>query len=110
MATTFGPRKLGFKVHGYHCNVKYIVINYALHWNMNKVKICVHSNLLIFLALYSVRLAGSTSDSEGVVEVYLNDDNWVTICPSQWDNNDAIVVCRELGYEGGTATTIERDT
>ena len=58
----------------------------------------------------SVRLTGSTVDSEGVVEVYLRAYGWVTICPSRWGDADAGVVCRELGYEGGTATTIERDT
>ena len=51
----------------------------------------------------SVRLTASTSSSSGIVEVYIN--SWVTICPSQWDNTDAGVVCRELGYEGGTTDT-----
>ena len=28
---------------------------------------------------------------------------WGTVCDSGWSNNDATVVCRELGYSYGTA-------
>lgn len=48
-----------------------------------------------------VRLAeGHHSVYEGSVEVCL-DGMWITVCNSAWDVNDATVVCRQLGYEGG---------
>ena len=54
----------------------------------------------------SVRLTGSTTSSSGVVEVYLaSSASWVTICPSEWDDADAGVVCRALGYDGGATST-----
>ena len=43
-----------------------------------------------------IRLVKGTSPKEGIVQAYAN-GVWRTLCSSDWNNNDAAVVCRSLG-------------
>lgn len=45
----------------------------------------------------TVRLRGSRSAFGGRVEVCV-ELSWTTICDETWDNLDASVVCRQLGF------------
>ena len=46
-------------------------------------------------------MIGGSLESAGRVEICIN-GVWGTVCDNGWDNNDARVVCRELGYNVST--------
>ena len=47
-----------------------------------------------------LRLVDGRFPSEGRVEICLN-EHFGTVCDDFWDTNDAIVVCRQLGFNDG---------
>ena len=51
----------------------------------------------------TVRVTSGISNKEGRVEI-MYQGVWGTICDDGWDDNDATVVCRELGFLNGSAT------
>ena len=48
----------------------------------------------------AVRTVGGAYVKYGRVEVCV-DGNWGTVCRDGWTDEDAHVVCRQLGYRGG---------
>lgn len=55
--------------------------------------------------LITVRISGGQANENttaGKVEM-LNHGNWVTVCANGFDDNDARVVCRELGFPNSKA-------
>ena len=59
--------------------------------------------ILLLLLDATIRLMGGTDEREGRVEI-MYQGIWGTICDDGWDDIDATVVCRELGYSHGNAT------
>ncbi|KAJ8018280.1 Neurotrypsin [Holothuria leucospilota] len=52
-----------------------------------------------------IRLADGFSDSSGRVEVFINGE-WGTVCDDNWSLENAIVVCRQLGYHNATSAPV----
>ena len=49
-----------------------------------------------------VRLANGRNVKEGRIQIYWN-NQWGTVCDDLWDDNDATVICKQLGYSRGSA-------
>ena len=45
----------------------------------------------------AIRLVSGTNNMEGRIEI-CHSNVWGTVCDDFWNSNDAVVVCRQLGY------------
>lgn len=55
----------------------------------------------------ALKLVGSQKKFEGNVEIF-HSGQWGGICDDEWDKNEADIVCKQLGFDFGEATTNSR--
>ena len=61
----------------------------------------------LFISAFSdlkVRLVNAANNNTGRVEIFHPSFGWGTVCDDDWDDSDSAVVCRQLGFDGVSAT------
>ena len=69
---------------------------------MQRTIACTHA---VVCEYGDLRLVGGTTDLEGRVEICIN-ETWGTVCDGGWSTFDAIVACRQLGYQPAGAVPL----
>ena len=59
----------------------------------------------VFCETGDIRLVGGQTNLEGRVEICVN-ETWGTVCDQMWNDLDANVACRQLGFQPADATPI----
>ena len=95
-------------IHKFICsNTLLTIIKFTISFKyIKQEKLCALKSSLIRCSSYlhvgiAYRLA-SGGDNYGRIEIAI-DAEWGTICDTMWDNSDAKVVCRQMGYADGRA-------
>ena len=67
----------------------------------NLLSLSIHLLCTVCIACTNgeIRLEGGSTLYEGRVEICRN-QQWGTVCDNMWNNVDATVACRHLGYSG----------
>ncbi|KAJ8026641.1 Deleted in malignant brain tumors 1 protein [Holothuria leucospilota] len=60
---------------------------------------CTYGDSTVSAKDGDIRLVGSSSENEGLVEIY-HSRTWGTVCDGDWDIDEATVVCNQLGFPG----------
>ena len=73
--------------------------SFSHHYNKMPILILLHiSDEATSCEEGSLRLQGGVDNSSGIVE-YCKYRTWGTLCNDGWDDIDASVACRQLGFE-----------
>ncbi|XP_071486552.1 scavenger receptor cysteine-rich domain-containing protein DMBT1-like [Diadema antillarum] len=67
---------------------------------------CSHFSDAAAVCDAAVQLVGGSRSSEGFVRIFMN-GRFGTICDNSWDDRDARVVCRQLGFDSGKSVRAE---